>query len=391
MGGTVRVLTIRGIPINVHVSWLVIYGLITWTLAVGYFPHALPDLPAAAYWANGLLAAFLLFVSVLLHELSHSLVAMAHGLAVRGITLHVFGGVSHLEDEPPNPRAEFLIAAVGPVTSFAIAGVLWLISAAGVVRPAWAQAVVAYLVLVNVAVGIFNLVPGFPLDGGRLLRAGLWKWIGTLGQATYVASRVGVGFAFALMALGVFQILGGNVVGGIWFILIGMFLRGAADASYSQMALREALGRLPVRDIMTREVVTVRPEATVEQLADAFWSHHVTSFPVVDGGTVRGIASVQQVHAVPPEQRIERRVSELMRPLTDELVIGPDDSVFDALGKATRNQIGRLAVLKDSRLVGYLSLKDITHVLALRGLPQGARSTQGAVVSATVPDGRSRQ
>ena len=385
MGGTVRVLTIRGIPINVHVSWLVIYGLITWTLAVGYFPHALPDLPAAAYWANGLLAAFLLFVSVLLHELSHSLVAMAHGLAVRGITLHVFGGVSHLEDEPPNPRAEFLIAAVGPVTSFAIAGVLWLISAAGVVRPAWAQAVVAYLVLVNVAVGIFNLVPGFPLDGGRLLRAGLWKWIGTLGQATYVASRVGVGFAFALMALGVLQIFGGAVLGGVWFIIIGMFLRGAADASYSQMALREALGRLPVRDIMTREVVTVRPEATVEQLADAFWSHHVTSFPVVDGGTVRGIASVQQVHAVPPEQRIERRVSELMRPLTDDLVVGPDDSVFDALGKATRTQVGRLAVLKDSRLVGYLSVKDITHVLALRGLPDGARSTHG-VASARGPD-----
>ena len=117
MGGTLRVLTIRGIPINVHVSWLVIYGLITWTLAVGYFPRALPDLPAAAYWANGLLAAFLLFVSVLLHELSHSFVAMAHGLSVRGITLHVFGGVSHLEDEPPSPRAEFLIAVVGPITA----------------------------------------------------------------------------------------------------------------------------------------------------------------------------------------------------------------------------------------------------------------------------------
>jgi Zn-dependent protease/CBS domain-containing protein len=387
MGGTVRVLTIRGIPINVHVSWLVIYGLITWTLAVGYFPRALPDLPAAAYWANGLLAAFLLFVSVLLHELSHSLVAMAHGLSVRGITLHVFGGVSHLEDEPPSPRAEFLIAVVGPVTSFAIAAVLWAISAAGLVQPAWAQAVVAYLVLVNVAVGVFNLVPGFPLDGGRLLRAALWKWKGTLGQATYIASRVGVAFAFVLMALGVWQIFGGAVLGGFWFILIGVFLRGAADASYSQMALREALARLPVRDIMTREVVTVRPEATVEQLADAFWSHHVTSFPVVDGDAVRGIASVQQVHAVPPEQRTQRQVSDLMRPLTDELTVGPDDSVFDALGKATRNQVGRLAVLKDSRLVGYLSLKDITHVLALRGLPDGARSTHGATVSARSPDG----
>jgi Zn-dependent protease/CBS domain-containing protein len=370
----VRVLTIRGIPINVHVSWLVIYGLITWTLAVGYFPHALPDLPAAAYWANGLLAALLLFVSVLLHELSHSFVAMAHGLSVRGITLHVFGGVSHLEDEPPSPRAEFLIAMVGPITSFAIAAVLWGINASGLVQPRWAQAVVAYLVLVNFAVGIFNLVPGFPLDGGRLLRAALWKWKGTLGQATYMASRVGVGFAFALMALGFLQILRGAVIGGFWFIIIGMFLRGAADASYSQMALREALARLPVRDIMAREVVTVPPEATVAQLADAFWAHRVTSFPVVDAGTVRGIASVQQVHAVPAEQRTVRRVSELMWPLTDDLIVGPDDSAFDALGKASRNQVGRLAVLKDSRLVGYLSLKDITHVLALRGLPDGLRS-----------------
>jgi len=388
VGGTMRVLTIRGIPINVHVSWLVIYGLITWTLATGYFPRALPDLPAAAHWANGLLAAFLLFVSVLLHELSHSFVAMAHGLSVRGITLHVFGGVSHLEDEAPSPRAEFLIAVVGPVTSFAIATVLWAISATGFVQPVWAQAVVTYLVLVNVAVGIFNLVPGFPLDGGRLLRAALWKWKGTLGQATYIASRVGVGFAFALMALGVWQILGGAVLGGFWFIIIGMFLRGAADASYSQMALREALARLPVRDVMTREVITVRPDATVGELADAFWSHHVTSFPVVDGGTVRGIASLQQVHEVPPEQRTQRRVSELMRPLTDELVVGPDVSVFDALGKATRNQLGRLAVLKDSRLVGYLSLKDITHVLALRGLPDGDRSAYGAVVGARGPDRR---
>jgi len=387
MGGTVRVLTIRGIPINVHVSWLVIYGLITWTLAVGYFPRALPDLPAAAYWANGLLAAFLLFVSVLLHELSHSLVAIAHGLSVRGITLHVFGGVSHLEDEPPTPRAEFLIAVVGPVTSFVIAAVLWAINASGLVQPAWTQAVVAYLVLVNVVVGIFNLVPGFPLDGGRILRAALWKWKGTLGQATYIASRVGVSFAFALMALGVLQIFGGAVLGGFWFIIIGMFLRGAADASYSQMALREALARLPVRDIMTREVITVPAEATVAQLADAFWTHHVTSFPVVDGGTVRGIASVQQVHAVPPELRTQRRVSELMRPLTDDLVVGPDDSVFDALGKATQNHVGRLAVLRNSRLVGYLSLKDITHVLALRGLPDGA--ARGAVGStARGPDRR---
>lgn len=380
MGATLRVLTIRGIPINIHVSWLVVYGLITWTLAVGYFPRALPDLPAAAYWANGLLAGFFLFVSVLLHELSHSLVAMAHGLSVRGITLHVFGGVSHLEDEAPSPRAEFLIAVVGPLTSFAIAAILWGISIAGLLGPPWAQAVVAYLVLVNVAVGVFNLVPGLPLDGGRLLRAALWKWKGNVGQATYIASRVGVFFAFALMAFGFLQIFGGNVLGGFWLILIGVFLRGAAGASHSQMALREALARLRVRNIMTHEVVTVALDATVEQLADHFWSHHVTSFPVVDHGTVRGIASVQQVHGVPREQRTQRRVGEIMRPVTDELVVGPEDSVFEALGKASRNDVGRLAVLVDSRLVGYLSLKDIAHVLALRGLPDGAPAGQGAAV-----------
>ena len=372
MSRTLRVLTIRGIPINIHASWLLIYGLITWTLAAGYFPRALPDLPAVAYWANGLLAGLLLFVSVLLHELSHSLVALAQGLAVRGITLHVFGGVSHLEDEAPSPRAEFLIAVVGPLTSFAIAAVLWGIAVAGLAGPAWSQAVVAYLVVVNLVIGAFNLVPGFPLDGGRLLRAVLWAWKGELGQATYRASRVGVFFAFGLMGLGFVQIFAGNVVGGFWMLLIGMFLRGAADASYSQTALREALGRLPVGEIMTREVITVAPDATVEQLAEHFWAHHVTSFPVVDQGALRGIASVRQVHDVPREERLHRRVQELMHPVTTELVVRPGDSVFHALSKAARNTIGRVAVVESLRLVGYLSLKDITHVLALRGLTNGA-------------------
>jgi Zn-dependent protease/CBS domain-containing protein len=384
MGGTLQVLTVRGIPIKIHASWLLIYGLITWTLSVGYFPRALPDLPAAAHWANGLLAALLLFVSVLLHELSHSLVAVAHGLSVREITLHVFGGVSHLEDEPPTPRAEFLIAVVGPITSFAIAAMLQAISAAGLVPPAWLQAIVSYLVVVNVAVGFFNLVPGFPLDGGRLLRAALWRWKGSHQRATFLASRAGIGFAYALMGLGLWQILSGAVLGGLWLILIGLFLRSAADASYSQTALKEALGRLPVRDIMARDVVTVPAHATVEELAETFWAHHVTTFPVVDDGQVGGIASVHQVREVPAEQRRTRRVHELMRPLDADLVVGPDDSVFEALRKSTGNRVGRLAVLDGSRLVGYLSLKDITHVLALRGI---AAAAAGAGIPASAARG----
>lgn len=363
-----RILSIRGIPISIHPSWLVIYALITWTLAVGYFPRELPDMPAAAHWVNGLVAAALLFVSVLLHELSHSFVAMAHGVEVRGITLHVFGGVSHLEDEAPGPRAEFTIAAVGPLTSLGIAAALWAVTATDALAGS-ARAIVQYLLVVNVAVGVFNLIPGFPLDGGRILRAALWRWKGALGPATYIASRVGIGFAFVLMAAGVLRILAGGVIDGFWLVLIGLFLRGAADASYAQIALREALGRLRVRDVMARDVVAVSPDATVAELVDTFWSHHYTSFPVVaPDGAVRGIASVQQVHQVPGDRWPAARVAEVMRALADDLVIRPHDSAFEALQRASRNGVGRLAVVDGSRLVGYLSLKDLTHVLALQGL-----------------------
>jgi Zn-dependent protease/predicted transcriptional regulator len=378
MGGALRVLSVGGIPIHVHVSWLAIYALITWTLAVGYFPQVLPDMPAAAYWVSGLIAALLLFVSVLLHELSHSFVALAHGLSVRGITLHVFGGVSHLEDEPPTPRAEFLIAAAGPLTSFGIAALLWLTRSAGIADTGTAGAITTYLLFVNVAVGVFNLIPGFPLDGGRILRAVLWRWKGTLGHATYIASRVGVFFAWALVALGLLQILSGAVVGGIWLVLIGLFLQTTANASYAQMALREALARVAVRDVMTRDVVSVPADASVEQLVDQFWVHHFTSFPVVEAGRTVGIASVQQVHAVPRDRWPLTRVRDVMHPLTEQLVVAPSASVFDALGRAAGNRVGRLAVMDGARLVGYLSLKDITHVLALRGL-DGAVSTVPAL------------
>ena len=197
-----------------------------------------------------------------------------------------------------------------------------------------------------------------------------------------------MGFAFALMALGFLQILSGSVIGGFWFILIGMFLQGRRGRELFANGPARSPGPTSRCGTSWRARSSRCPlEATVTQLADAFWSHHVTSFPVVDGGTVRGIASVQQVHAVTAEQRIERRVSELMRPLTEELVVGPDDSVFDALGKASRNQVGRVAVLEDSRLVGYLSLKDITHVLALRGLPDGPlRPAPAANVRHAPPD-----
>lgn len=377
---TFRLVRVRGIPISIHASWLVVYALLTWTLAVGYFPQALPDQPTLAYWVHGLVAALLLFVSVLLHELSHSFVAVAHGMSVRGITLHVFGGVSELGEEPPTARAEFLIAVVGPLTSLGLAGVLWAVGRAGFVPVGSPEAIVDYLVVFNLAIGLFNLIPGFPLDGGRLLRAALWRWTGQLGRATETASQVGAGFALALMILGVFRIFGGAVVGGMWMILIGMFLRGAAEASRVQVTLREALGSLTVRDVMTPHVIAVRLDETIADLVDRFWLHHVASFPVIDvpaaNGRVRGIVSVRQVSDVQRDLWPTTTVESVMRPLTDDFVVAQGDRAYSALEKASRNGLGRLVVLESGRLVGYLSITDLMHVLALR--PGGAEARRRA-------------
>jgi Zn-dependent protease/CBS domain-containing protein len=380
VGATLRLFRIAGIPISIHVSWLAIYALITWSLAVGYFPQTLPNGPPTTYWALGLVAALLLFVSVLVHELSHSIVALAHGLKVRGITLHVFGGVSQMDDEPPSPRAEALTAGAGPLASFAIAGVLWALREVGIFDHPSALAIAAYLVTVNVMVGAFNLIPGFPLDGGRLLRALLWRWSDSLPRATYLASRAGVGIAYALMAFGVLQMFGGSVVSGMWLVLIGLFLQSAANASYVQVGLREALERLPVRSIMASSVVTITPDETVAQLVDKFWEHHVASFPVVspDSGRVLGIASIGQLQRVPREQWSFMRVAELMQPLEASLAVRSTDSALVAFERASNNGIGRLAVIDGERLVGYLSMQDITHVLALNNLGRPGRGAAGA-------------
>jgi Zn-dependent protease/predicted transcriptional regulator len=364
-----RVLTVAGIPINVHTSWLLVYALIAWTLAVGHFPRALPGLSPMTAWLTGLVAALLLFVSVLVHELSHSFVARAHGLGVSGITLHIFGGVSQLEDEPPSARAEFLIAGVGPLSSFAIAAVLWAVRGIGIVTDGVVGAVLDYLIFINTAIGVFNLVPGFPLDGGRVLRAALWKWKGSLRSATLIASRVGGGVAVVLMMWGFLQVMTGAFMGGAWMILIGLFLRGAADASYAQVDVKETLGRLHVDDIMVRNPVTVAAHAPLTMLVDLLWAHHFTSFPVVDdGGRAAGIATLQHVQPVPREHWAHTQVREVMQVVGAELCVERADTVYRAFEKASRNGLGRLLVVDGERLVGYLSLKDITHVLALRGV-----------------------
>lgn len=223
---------VAGIPVRMDFSWLLVFALISWSLAAGYFPRVLPELSAGAAWRYAVAATALLFVSVFLHELFHALVALQQGVRVSGIRLHVFGGVSDLESEPPSPQAEALITIVGPLASFVIAALCYSLGRTVADVP-WAAALTGYLAAVNLIVGLFNLAPAFPLDGGRLLRAMLWWWSGQLGWATRWASRVGVLFASTLVALGLARALGGEVLGGLWFLVIGLFLLQAASSSFA--------------------------------------------------------------------------------------------------------------------------------------------------------------
>ena len=225
-----QIFRVAGIPVRIDASWVLVFGLISWSLAAGYFPRVLPDASTGTVWLHGVVAALLLFVSVFLHELSHALVALEHGVPVSGIRLHVFGGVSELEAEPPTPRAELLIAVVGPLTSFVIAALCYGAGRSLGGLP-WVSALTGYLAVVNFLIGVFNLVPGFPLDGGRLLRAMLWWASGRHGWATIWASRAGVGFAFVMIALGALRAINGEIIGGLWFVFIGMFLYKAARVS----------------------------------------------------------------------------------------------------------------------------------------------------------------
>lgn len=362
-----RIFTIRGIPIEINYSWFLIFALVAWSLASQYFPEQVPGLAPRTYWGLGIVSALALFGSVLLHELGHSVVAQRNGIAIRGITLHIFGGVAKLAREADSPGVEFRIAAAGPAVSFALAlGCLFLLRLPGWPEPA--AALLGYLQFVNFAVAIFNLVPGFPLDGGRILRALLWWWREDLQQATRVTGAIGGGFAFSLMLLGVVSFAWGNPVQGIYFLFIGIFLKQAADASIQQVAWRQAFRGITVGDVMTREVVTVDPDFTLARLADdLFWRHRFTSFPVMQGGRVVGIVALKHLREHPRERWGEVRVREAMLPFGPDLEAGPQEAALDAFARLSQNPVGRMAVVENGeRLVGYLSVKDLLHILALR-------------------------
>ncbi len=368
-GRRIDLFKLFGFTVRLDMSWVIIAVLVTWSLAEGFFPSQYPSLSRTAYWLMGAAGALGLFGSIVFHELSHSLVARRYGVPIRGITLFIFGGVAEMDEEPPSPKAEFRMAIAGPIASILLSlgfyGAHFTAKAGG--WPVPLLGVIRYLGFINGLLAAFNLIPGFPLDGGRVLRSVLWEWRSNLRWATRITAKIGAGFALVLIFLGLLSILRGEFVGGLWWCLIGLFLREAANASYRQLLLRKALEGEPVRRFMVSQPVTVSPSLSVERLVeDYIYKHHFKMFPVVEDGTLIGCVTIQQVKEIPRSEWKQRTVGELVKPCSTENTLHPEDDAMKALSIMRRNHTSRLMVVEGPRLVGIIALKDMLAFLSLK-------------------------
>jgi Zn-dependent protease/CBS domain-containing protein len=361
----VRVARLFGIPIFVHASWLVIFVLVAWTLATGYFPQRHPNLPAASYWLRGLVTSLLFFASILLHELGHSLVALRHGIPIRSITLFIFGGVARLARDPPDGRTELKIAAAGPVVSLLLGALFYGTASLGALGDA-GRSVARYLAFINFAVAIFNLVPAFPLDGGRLLRGLLWRAAGK-GRATRTAARAGTVFAYFLIACGALMLVRGDGLAGLWYVLIGWFLREASTGARRDARLDEALAGVTVADAMVREFATLPAGLSLATAArEHFLRTGYGGYPVVRSDSVVGLLCLRDVLRRSPEERETTSVQAAMTPLTAAIVAAPGDPLLKAAGQLAEAGTGRLLVMQEGRLTGLLTLQSVLRQVKVR-------------------------
>ncbi len=366
--------TLFDFAVRVDLSWLLIFALVVWSLAGGVFPQQVEGLSGWQYGLMGLVAAAGLFLSIVFHEMSHSLVARGSGLPMKGITLFLFGGVAEMSDEPPNAMAELKMAIAGPLASVLVLGVFLGLATLGT-SWGWSQpvtVVLRWIGYINGVLVVFNMIPGYPLDGGRVLRALIWKKKGDLREATHIASRVGAAFGLVLVGLGVVNLLLMNPIGGLWWILIGFFIRSVAKNSYQQLLIRIALQGEEVRRFMKESPVSVSPSLSIgEFVEDYVYRHHYKLYPVVDQGRLVGCITTQNVKAIPREEWSRYRVGEAAQPCADSNTIAPQADAINALEKMNRNQASRLIVAEGDNLLGMLALKDLLRFLSVKLELQG--------------------
>jgi Zn-dependent protease len=366
MEDRLRVLKVWGIPIVVHFSWFLVFGLVTWSLALGYFPPEYPGWAPGTYWLAGAVTSLAFFGSIVVHELGHSLIALRNGITIRRITLFIFGGLAQIEREPGAPGAEFRIAIAGPATSLGLAALFagaWLLGR----RVPLVAAPAIWLARINFMVAVFNLIPGFPLDGGRILRAVVWRWTGSARRATRTASLAGELVAFGLMGVGILRGLGGDVLGGAWMVLIGWFLQNAAAASYAEAGLRELLGAATVAQAMTRQCPRVTSDRTLDRLVhEEVLGAGRRCFVVADNGRLLGLLTLHEIKAVPRERWGRVTAADIMMPVDKLTAVAPEEDLLGALAKMDDARVGQMPVVAGGTLLGMIDREQILHYVRIR-------------------------
>ncbi|MDO8715683.1 MAG: site-2 protease family protein [Dehalococcoidales bacterium] len=367
MRGGIPIGKLFGIALRLNYSWFIVFGLVTWSLAFDYFPSMYSSWSPATRITAGLLTSLLLFASLMAHELMHSVVAQKAGIPVKSITLFVFGGVSEITKEPEKPKDELRIALAGPLTSLVIGGIFWFIWLGARSTSDVIGAIAFWLGWTNVVLAVFNLIPGFPLDGGRVLRAILWWQRRDLRTATRIASSVGRGVGYVFIFSGIWLIFQGNWFNGLWLALIGWFMENAAAGSYRQVALQYMLQGHTTNEVLTRECSIVSPELTIQQLVnEQILATGGRCFPVVADNRALGLITLHDVRAIPRDLWSTKKVSEAMTPLDKMASVSPQEDLATVLQILTEKDINQVPVVEDGRIVGMVGRDNLLAFVKVR-------------------------
>ncbi|GHO62217.1 peptidase M50 [Ktedonobacter sp. SOSP1-52] len=386
MPGSFRIATIAGIDIHINLSWIIILLLLTISLSTGLFPRSFPGFTSSTYFLLGLVSALLLFVSVLLHELAHSFVARARGLPVKNITLFIFGGVSNIEREPRSAGADFQVAIVGPLASLLISGIcyaLWALLTRGADNPI--AAILLYLGAANLLLGLFNLIPGYPLDGGRILRAIVWKFTGNINRATNIAAAIGQVVAISFIIWGIFLFFSGNSFGGIWIAFIGWFMLSASQAARAQSTFEDTFHNITVQDVMSHNIILIPANISLQRLIDEYiLPQGLRSALITQGEQFAGLITLSDIRHIPREQWATTPVGFVMKPVSQLHVVAPGQNLRDVITLLNDRDINQLPVVENGRLLGILSRDAVLRALEVRrrlGIKQDTEHDQSQATS----------
>ena len=358
---------IRGIPIGLHLSWFLIFALVTWSLAWGYFPMEYEGLATAAYWVMGAVTSILFFGSVLLHELGHSIVALRNEIPVQSITLFIFGGVARISREPKAPGVEFRIAIAGPATSLALAAGFFLVWLVGRGNP-YLAAPMIWLARINLILAVFNMIPGFPLDGGRVLRSIIWKFTGNFLRSTRIASGAGQLIAFGFIGVGILTVLQGNLFNGLWLAFIGWFLQNAAATSYAQANLSHLLKGVQVSQVMSPECRRISGQLPLDEVVNNLvLKGGERCFFVTEGDRLQGMLTLRDITAKPRDNWDQISTEQAMHPWDKLIQVDPDLELMEALHLMDDANVAQVPVVQGDRLLGVLSRERIVHHIRLLG------------------------